>query len=78
MRYRFTSLLITAGVATLLAGCEHFQTSTHLSSPSSKAEAATVADSSSANQTIMNGQSTTTAVPLATLSTAQALQSLIQ
>jgi len=78
MRYRFTSLLITAGAATLLAGCEHFQTSTHLSSPSSKAEATTVADSSSANQTIMNGQSTTTAVPLATLSTAQALQSLIQ
>lgn len=75
MRYRFTTLLLSAGIATLLAGCEHLKPSNRISSPTQ----ATVAEQQAAStQSIMNGQTTTDSVPLATLSTAKTLQNLIQ
>lgn len=76
MRYRFNSLLLSAGLTVLLTGCVHLQTKTS-QSISAKPEANNAAQQANNGQTIMNGNSTTDAVPLATLSTAKALQDLI-
>lgn len=78
MRYRFTTLLLSAGIATLLTGCEHLRPSTQISTPGSHTEATATEQPAASAQSIMTGQTTIDSVPLATLSTAKTLQKLIQ
>lgn len=75
MQYRFNSLLLSAGLTVLLTGCVHLQGSTS-KTIDAKSEA-NQAPQQATDQSIMNGNSTTDAVPLATLSTATELQDLI-
>ena len=77
MRQRVNLLLLTAGMTLLLSGCAHFGPVQSSTSNGSESKTTTVPNSNNGNSAIMNGTTTTDSVPVATLSTAIALQDYI-